>query len=221
MNNISNLEKQFINFLLHTKNEKLSIVVGNKLFEFLALKDKDLKIKITQTEIYLRKQKNKLKKEDIDTIFTLLNLLRKLEIDKYIYIYDTKKIGNFVTNDSELKEWSLDIKHNFQRNIILLLNSNYCNSEMLKEFKKNKYKTNTQVENQKNLKIAIYAIVFGIFTNIAIYYENIIGNLFKLKQLVEWYSIQIHIQIILILLSVIILIYLKIKEIKFDNKKLF
>ncbi|WP_298065326.1 hypothetical protein [uncultured Cetobacterium sp.] len=220
MNNISDLEKQFINFLLYTKNNKLSVVVGNKLFEFLALKDKDLKIKITQTDIYLRKQKNKLKKEDIDTIFTLLNLLRKLEIDKYIYIYDTKKLETFVTNDSELKDWSLDMKHNFEKTIISLLSSNYCNSEMLKEFKKNKYKTNTQVENQKNLKIAIYAIVFGIFTNIAIYYDNIIENLSKLKPLIEWYSIQIHIQIILISLSIIILIYLKIKEIKYFNKKL-
>lgn len=178
MNNLSKKEKFFLEKLIDAKNgEHLSVRVKEVFFSYLKTINKQLELEISSDEIFLKDMKN----GDIDILFTLFNELLILKKQDYIFIYDDakEKCSNLTI---PIEECHLEVKYNCGNDILEILNSNYCISEKLREFMKNKYKTEKKIENEKNFYIAITTILISSLINVIIYLQQIYNNILKIYE---------------------------------------
>lgn len=199
MDNISKKEKDFMVFLLDRRKEteELSLRVKDILFDFLKLENDKIEIEICEDRIFLENCKS----QHIDLLLTLLNLLIKLYKKEYIYVYDFQEEKCSNLKDSEGGE--VDIIYDC-REILQILNSNYCISEKFREFIKKKYKTNEKKDTELNFKIAIIAILISTFVNALIYANNMWSNIWKIINKMKGH---LNVTIFFILLIPILIVY--------------
>lgn len=185
MDNISKKEKKFFKQMIERIDQKttLDLRIREVVFEYLKKSNEDLKIKISENEIYFKPEGEKsINGSDIDILLTLLNSIKKLKNMEYIHIYDNlhEKFCCNYTNSHNAIEWELEIRHEYNQEILDILNSSYCISEKFREFIKNKYKTEKKRENERNFYIAIVTIFISSLINLIIYLPEIFANIKKI-----------------------------------------
>lgn len=185
MDNISKKEKKFFKQMIERIDQKttLDLRIREVVFEYLKKSNEDLKIKISENEIYFKPEGEKsINGSDIDILLTLLNSIKKLKNMEYIHIYDNphKNFCCNYTNSHNAIDWELEIRHEYNQEILDILNSSYCISEKFREFIKNKYKTEKKRENERNFYIAIVTIFISSLINLIIYLPEIFANIKKI-----------------------------------------
>lgn len=193
MEALSNIQKEFLEYLCNYKEDSLSKQMCQVLFSFFKIQNKDIKILISDGEIAFFSNNKNIDKIIINdyknNLIQILFLLEELNEKKYILYYENKKIniGHVCETD-----FLFEIKYNTNE-VIIQLGSQYSISPLLKKYINNQFKTDSQIERMETIKNIQFTRIISIITLIIAVISIIIGIIFNNKSIKASYDIATNI----------------------------